>query len=307
MIDLYVVTGFLGSGKTTFIKNFLPLFASRKTALLVNEFGRESVDDRLLEDLGAVLSGVRGGSIFCTCRFGEFEAELDRLLAQSPDVLVIETSGFSDPAGIRKILADPNYQVLEKRACICLADYSRFKKVYASAGTVKKQIAACDIVILNKADLASAEEKAETRSLIAAQRPDILLIETSFGALPADPSPLLNPPAGGEAAPGMLTADIALHSVTVKLDPSLSSAEAEKILSFFAGDTYRVKGFLRLKDGAFLADCVGSTVKLSPREGGADNCLSVLYGHGLPARKSIEKAMEWYPGSIVLIKGSQAG
>ncbi|MDR2048712.1 MAG: hypothetical protein LBP69_04590 [Treponema sp.] len=300
MIDLYVVTGFLGSGKTTFIRNFLPLFAGRKPALLVNEFGREAVDDRLLEDLGAVLSGVTGGSIFCTCRFGEFEDKLGRLLAQNPGVIIIETSGFSDPAGIRKILADPGYGALEKRACICLADYSRFKKVYASARTVKKQLAACDIVLLNKADLASAEEKAETRSLIAAQRPDIPLIETSFGALPADPSPLLNPPAGGEAAPGMLSADIALHSLTVKLDRSLSSAEAEKILAFFAGDTYRVKGFLRLKDGVFLADCVGSAVKLSPWEGGADNRLSVLYGHGLPARKSIEKAMEWYPGGIAL-------
>jgi G3E family GTPase len=300
MIDLYVVTGFLGSGKTTFIRNFLPLFAGRKTALLVNEFGRESVDDKLLEDLGAVLSGVSGGSIFCTCRFGEFEAELGRLLAQSPEVLIIETSGFSDPAGIRQILADPKYGALEKRACICLADYSRFKKVYASARTVRKQLAACDVVLLNKADLASAEERAETRSLIAAQRPDILLVETSFGVLPADPSPLLNPPGGGGAAPGMLSADIAVHSVTVKLDRSLSSAEAEKILAFFAEDTYRIKGFLCLKDGVFLADCVGSAVKLSPWEGGADNRVSVLYGHSLPARKSIEKAMEWYPGGITL-------
>jgi G3E family GTPase len=299
--DLYLVTGFLGSGKTTFIRNFLSLFEGKRIALLVNEFGREAVDPRLLEDSGVLLAGLTGGSLFCTCRFGEFAAELDRLLAsaQSPEVLIIETSGFSDPAGIGKILADPAYGALKKRACICLADYSRFKKIYASAGTVKKQIAACDVVLLNKADLASAGEKAETRALIAGQRPDIPLIETSFGALPADPSPLLDPPARGGVS-GMLSADIALHSVRVKLDPALSSAEAGRILAFFAGDTYRIKGFLRLKDGVFLADCVGSAVKLSPQEGGADNFLSVLYGHGLPARKSIEKAMEWYPGGIAL-------
>ena len=53
MSRLYLVTGFLGAGKTTFLKRFLRLFAGQKIQLIVNEFGKEGVDGALLADLGA--------------------------------------------------------------------------------------------------------------------------------------------------------------------------------------------------------------------------------------------------------------
>ena len=61
MTKLYLVTGFLGAGKSTFLKNFIRLFAGQKVQLIINDFGREGVDGTLLAELGAELDEIAGG------------------------------------------------------------------------------------------------------------------------------------------------------------------------------------------------------------------------------------------------------
>ena len=69
MTELYLITGFLGAGKTTFLKNFIRMFDGRRLHLIINEFGREGVDGTLLREVGAAMDEINNGSIFCTCRF----------------------------------------------------------------------------------------------------------------------------------------------------------------------------------------------------------------------------------------------
>ena len=57
---LYLITGFLGAGKTTFIKQFLRLFSEQRVELIINEFGKEGVDGTLLRTYGAMMSGING-------------------------------------------------------------------------------------------------------------------------------------------------------------------------------------------------------------------------------------------------------
>ena len=71
MQRLYLITGFLGAGKTTFLKNFIRLFPGQKIRLIVNEFGREGVDGALLTELDAFLTEIAGGSVFCACRMDQ--------------------------------------------------------------------------------------------------------------------------------------------------------------------------------------------------------------------------------------------
>ena len=68
MTELYLITGFLGAGKSTFLKNFMHLFDGRKMQLIINEFGKEGVDGALLTALGIGLEEITGGSVFCSCR-----------------------------------------------------------------------------------------------------------------------------------------------------------------------------------------------------------------------------------------------
>ena len=311
-IKLYLITGFLGAGKTTFLKNFLPLFAGRKIAILVNEFGKEGVDGKLLSGLAAELSEITGGSVFCSCLSGVFEDELGKIVSKGPDVILIESSGLSDPTGIQTLLnANPGFNGIEYSGCICLADCARFPKVFKTAASCRKQLAAADVLVLNKLDLANEEEIAAAIELIRANRHELPIIKTSFGRLPetadkaaasGDISLLLKPPAGGGLSTGLLCSDISLRSITIELDACLSSAQARKILGMIGEDSYRMKGFLSLSDGQFLADCVAGSVNLTPFENdSANNHIMVLYGQGLRARKAVEEAIKWYPGRLRLV------
>lgn len=106
MTGFYLITGFLGAGKTTFLKGFVRLFPGQGIGVLVNEFGREDVDSVLLSEFRACLEEVHSGSIFCACRAEQFADALTRLLDKAPDVLVAETSGLADPTQIRQILEE---------------------------------------------------------------------------------------------------------------------------------------------------------------------------------------------------------
>ena len=93
MSRLYLVTGFLGAGKTTFLKRFLRLFAGQKIQLIVNEFGKEGVDGALLADLGAYLQEISGGSVFCSCRLDQFEKVLRESSHLNADVILVLKDG----------------------------------------------------------------------------------------------------------------------------------------------------------------------------------------------------------------------
>lgn len=68
MSKLYLITGFLGAGKTTFLKNFINELSDYRLHLIINEFGKEGVDGELLRELGTALDEINNGSIFCSCR-----------------------------------------------------------------------------------------------------------------------------------------------------------------------------------------------------------------------------------------------
>ena len=104
-MELYLITGFLGAGKTTFLKNFARQFAGRRLRLIINEFGRAGVDGTLLRELDAALDEISNGSIFCACRLDQFEAALEQAAADAPDVVLVEASGLADPTNVRRVLA----------------------------------------------------------------------------------------------------------------------------------------------------------------------------------------------------------
>ena len=104
MSKLYLITGFLGAGKTTFLKNFIRLFEGKRMHIIVNEYGKEGIDGQLLKELGTVLDEINNGSIFCSCRLDKFEEVPQKALLGKPDVIIIEASGLSNPTNVRKIM-----------------------------------------------------------------------------------------------------------------------------------------------------------------------------------------------------------
>ena len=168
------------------------------------------------------------------------------------------------------------------------------------------QLAVADLVLINKCDLAEPRQLSEIRAAAEAQKPGRPVHETSFGRLEPDWLEEMACPLSADGPAEIHTRDITLQKLTLHLsDFDLASVEA--FLKIFAGDTYRVKGVLSLPEGLYLADCVGPLVELRPfaiqetSPAPELDCLTVLFGNGLPAKKSIRAAIPLFPGRSVSI------
>ncbi len=303
MTTLYLITGFLGAGKTSFLHNFIRFFDGQSIHVIVNEFGKVGVDGMLLSSIDASLSEITGGSIFCSCRSDQFESALKDAVDGSPEMILVEASGLSDPTSIRKILWTEKWnEKINYGGCLCLADATTLPKVYATARVIKKQLSVADIVFLNKTDIATEEQIVASKEIINTQRPDIAVLETYFGKIPDGWNGIIALDENVEQN-SIKTADINLHKASIKVSEDFSPFELTKFLEMFAEDTYRIKGFVKLKGKLYFADCVGSLVKLEPYDKNidTDNIMVVLYGYGLPAKKSITEAMKWYPDKILYV------
>lgn len=292
---LYLITGFLGAGKTTFLKQFVHLFPREKLAILINEFGKEDVDSQLLSQLKASMEEIHSGSIFCACRLEQFEQALNRLLSQRPDTIIIETSGLSDPSNLREVLQDVRQtQEVDYRGCICVVDAVNFVKVYTTALAARKQISVCDTVVLNKIDMAVPESKANIITALHAARPAAPVMETSRGLIPASWKNRLLSPVLLPMEPSPHTRDLSVQSYIISIDSPISLKALQDFLHTFAAVTHRIKGFVRIDDKLYLVSCVGEQLQITPHEGTPEriNRLVVLAGQGQPALKAIRQAID---------------
>ena len=303
MSRIYLITGFLGAGKTTFLKNFIKEFSGERIHLIVNEFGKEGVDGRILDELGMVLDEINNGSIFCSCRLDKFEEVLEKALSRQPDVIIIEASGLSNPTNVRKILnQEGKFPSAEYKGSICLIDAKQFPKVYETAVVVKKQIAVSDMVLINKTDLAGPEAVSAIKKTICSRRPDVPVYETTFGRIKKEWLSQLSE--SREADADLIqNADITLRKYMLHIKENQSLYTVQKFLEMFITDTYRVKGIVGLQEGTYLISCTGDLFQAEEFNGSLSctNDLVVLSGNGLPTRKAMKKAIEWYPDTAELI------
>ncbi len=152
-MKLYMVTGFLGAGKTTAMKHLLGHFADKKVALIVNEYGKEGIDGKLLQQEGTLMEEIVNGSIFCACKIDKFESTLENVITKSPEIILVETSGLSDTTAAYHVLTQPKFQLLDYRGCIAIVDAVSFHKVVDMLQVCKKQVRMADLLVVNKVDL----------------------------------------------------------------------------------------------------------------------------------------------------------
>lgn len=110
MTDMYLISGFLGAGKTTLIQKLLTeAFKSKKVALIENDFGDFSVDAALLREGGYQVLALNAGCICCSLT-GDFTAALASLLkTYRPDVVLIEPSGVGKLSDVERACRDRRF------------------------------------------------------------------------------------------------------------------------------------------------------------------------------------------------------
>ena len=192
MLDItqvYLITGFLGSGKTTFLNRVIHVFPKDlKLTLLVNEFGEVGVDGVLVEGDDIDMMEISKGSIFCVCVKTDFIKGLYELNTTiKPDVMLIESTGVANPTDLKKDLKLPifndRFQFKEQ---FCLIDAAHFLDAYNVYASLEKQIASSTVFILNKTDVASPEQIAEIKDVVHRFHPDPVFHETMYADIPLD-------------------------------------------------------------------------------------------------------------------------
>jgi G3E family GTPase len=184
---VYLITGFLGSGKTTFLNRIIKRFPpDKKLTLLVNEFGEVGVDGTLVEGDDIDMMEISKGSIFCVCVKTDFIKGLYELNSTiQPDVMLIESTGVANPSDLKKDLKLPifndRFRFMEQ---FCVIDAAHFLDAYGVFASLEKQIASSTVFIINKTDCASPKTIEETKNVIRQFHPDPYFFLTTYADIP---------------------------------------------------------------------------------------------------------------------------
>ena len=223
-----VITGFLGAGKTSLVRNLLARANGRRLALIVNEFGDVGVDGEILKGCGIEacreddIVELSNGCLCCTVA-DDFVPTIEALLARPdrPDHIIIETSGLALPKPLvrafnwpdirtrvtvdgvvavvdgpavaaGRFAADPEAVQAQRQADDALDHDSPLEELF------EDQLACADIVVLNKSDLLQGAETGTVAETVAAElRDGVKLVRASHGAV--DPAVILGLEAGAES------------------------------------------------------------------------------------------------------------
>lgn len=184
-----LITGFLGSGKTTFLNRIITLFPKElKLMILMNEFGEIGLDGTLVEGEGFDILEISKGSIFCVCVKTDFIRSLNTI-AQSikPDVLIVESTGVANPSDLKKDLKLSIFQNrFQMSDQICMIDADCFEDAYETFVSVEKQIASSTLFVINKVDLAAPEKISRIKKIIRNHHPSPEFFETSYADIPLE-------------------------------------------------------------------------------------------------------------------------
>ena len=174
MSKVFLVSGFLGSGKTTLIKSLVEYFsvANIKSALIVNEIGEIGIDNTYMKRLGYNIWELYGGCICCTLASGLVDT-IEELKKYNPDVILIEPSGAAEP----KITIDALLNMGFERSDIVdffLLDTTRLEMFLAVLQPLMlSSIEAADVVLVNKFELAGQDLYDEAIKIISEVKPEI--------------------------------------------------------------------------------------------------------------------------------------
>ena len=205
---ILLLTGYLGSGKTTLVNNILTNKKGIKFAVIVNDIGEINIDAALIQKGGVVdqkddsLVALQNGCICCSLQFDLVEQLSDIVKSGKFDYIVIEASGICEPEPIARTIAsipnmDEKYSIhgLPKLDCIVtVVDALRMKSEFECgnkldknvleeediANLVIQQIEFCNIVLLNKASEVSREDLNRIKAIINNLQPGVEIIECDY-------------------------------------------------------------------------------------------------------------------------------
>ena len=258
--ELYVLTGFLGAGKTSFLLNILDNIKDKKIGIIQNEFGKINVDGEIVRRNGIEMTEISRGSIFCSCLKLSFVQALAEMSKKDLDYVFVESSGLADPSNIEEILNAVNIMAGDSyifKGVICLIDGVNFPNQVKDVETVDRQLAHCNLAVINKVDLLDLYELEEVKNIVRGVNPICMISTASYGK--TDLSFLsedLTSLKWAEYEDSLNTVDNKPKTISLETGEILSKEILTNFLKKVLPDCYRIKGFFKLEDGWQQVDVV---------------------------------------------------
>ena len=180
MVNLDIITGFLGAGKTTLINRLLAeAYIGEKPFLIENEFGKVGIDDSLIEDKEVQVRLLSSGCICCTLK-NDFVEGITQVVNQyAPSRIIIEPTGLAAPSDILLACEEAGKAVpVRVNAFLTLVNAKNFLRFLAvSIELFNKQISEASILVLNRSELLHPDELKETMDAIRSLNPDCVILD----------------------------------------------------------------------------------------------------------------------------------
>lgn len=311
-IPVTIVTGFLGSGKTTFINNLLLHNYEVKIGLIENEFGDISIDSKLIANYQpeSILE-LNNGCICCSI-FNEFSLTLQELVKKNDHLeqLIIETTGIADPGPIiEPFFQDPDLErIFELSGTICLVDSVNFQEEIGHFEQ-QKQIMLSDLIILNKVGDADPAKLAYIHKKIIALNKTAQVVETNFAFLDSSHLYMLQPQMQDEFIKKLRKPFYSepessdFHSFTIRFGGYINEQSFREWFKYFVSlyrkQIFRIKGMVNFENNPLtgIVQSVGGMINIS--EGSVVNPYEplenvlVFIGKGI-SKFEIEKMFQQY-------------
>ncbi len=207
-----LLTGYLGSGKTTLVNHILSNDRGIKFAVIVNDIGEVNIDADLIQKGGIVgqkdesLVALQNGCICCTLKMDLVEQLTDIIQLDKFDYIVIEASGICEPEPIARTICSipqmpPHYTkngIPKLDAIVTVVDALRMQNEFACGEQLKRrdideddienliiqQLEFCNIVVINKASEVSKEELGRIKKIVENLRPGATIMECDWAEVP---------------------------------------------------------------------------------------------------------------------------
>jgi len=304
---LYVLTGFLGSGKTAILLKLLDSLKGKKVGIIQNEFGKLGIDGTILRNDDIQMVEINRGSIFCSCLKLSFVQALAEMSKHKFEYLLVESSGLGDPSNVEEILEAARVMSgdqYEFKGAICLVDSVNFFNQLDDLETVHRQLKHCHLAVLTKVDLVNANMIIKIKEKVREINPVCRIDVSSNGNLDLGflhENLMQYKWAEGEETTN--SEETKPKTLSMNFDGVVEKEKLELFLREIEADVYRIKGFFNLYySGWNQIDLVGKQIDYKPCNPQEKSQIVFISKIGPNLIKKIHDAWNKYVGLEMQIK-----